>query len=60
MNPDGSLDLLIQARAPAAAQMDNWLPVAADKPFSLTLRLCQPRPEALHGSWSPPGVQRIE
>src|SRR5690606_32288991 len=38
VNPDGSLDLLIQAEPPAPALRSNWLPVRAGAPFQLTLR----------------------
>jgi hypothetical protein len=59
-NPDGSLDLWIQADAPPAAKQHNWLPVKADAPFILNARLYWPRPEALNGRWSMPAVERID
>lgn len=59
-NPDGSLDLLVQAEAPSAAQLRNWLPVRAGEPFLLNARLYWPRAAALDGSWSMPAVERID
>jgi len=60
LNPDGSLDLLIQADMPAPAQRANWLPVRAGAPFQLTTRLYWPKAAALSGQWSPPAVQRVD
>jgi hypothetical protein len=59
-NPDGSLDLLVQAEPPPTGQHANWLPVRASAPFQLTLRLYLPRPAALDGSWSPPPLLRVD
>jgi hypothetical protein len=59
-NADGSLDLLVQATAPAAEQIRNWLPVRAGEPFLLNARLYWPKPAALSGAWGMPGVERID
>jgi len=59
-NSDGSLDLWIQADAPAAGKSSNWLPVKAGNPFLLNARLYWPMPSALDGSWGMPAVQRVE
>ncbi len=59
-NADGSLDLWIQAEAPPADKLSNWLPVRAGKPFLLNARLYWPRPEALTGAWGMPAVERVE
>ena len=56
INPDGSLDLLIQHDPPAGPRAANWLPTP-EGPFSLALRLYAPKAEALEGSWAPPGVE---
>lgn len=60
INPDGSLDLYIQPRAPSsAAARRNWLPSPAGRPFRLILRLYEPVgiPGILSGSsWQPPVV----
>lgn len=59
VNPDGSVDLLIQATPPAAALRANWLPVRAGERFSLTARLYWPQAAALRGDWHMPPVQRL-
>jgi hypothetical protein len=59
-NPDGSLDLLVQAQAPAAAMTANWLPVKAGEPFLLNARLYWPQAPALDGRWSMPGIERLD
>ena len=59
-NADGSLDLWIQAAAPAAQRLPNWLPVEAGAPFLLNARLYWPRPEALDGRWGMPAVERLD
>lgn len=57
-NADGSLDLWVQADAPTADKVSNWLPVNASAPFVLTARLYWPKPEALEGRWHMPAVLR--
>ena len=59
-NPDGSLDLLVQAAAPPGELAKNWLPVQAGEPFLLNARLYWPKPAALNGDWGMPAVERIE
>lgn len=59
-NPDGSLDLLIQAQAPPGRSAANWLPVKAGSAFTLTARLYWPGAAALDGRWGMPAVQRID
>jgi hypothetical protein len=56
-NGDGSLDILIQHKAPEKGT-SNWLPAPADA-FQLILRTYQPRPEVLNRSWKPPALERI-
>lgn len=58
-NKDGSLDLLIQHRAPKEEHLSNWLP-APQGNFVLTLRLYWPEQAILDGTWSPPCIQRIK
>jgi hypothetical protein len=57
-NPDGSLDVYIQATSPGAKQA-NWLPVARS-PFTLLMRLYSPRSEVLDRTWTPPPVKRTD
>ena len=59
-NPDGSLDLLVQAQAPEGKQQSNWLPVKAGEPFLLNARLYWPTAAGLDGSWGMPAVERVD
>ena len=59
-NPDGSLDLWIQAEAPSADKLANWLPVRAGAPFLLNARLYWPEEAALRGTWNMPGIERLD
>jgi hypothetical protein len=63
-NPDGSLDLLVQADPPQddgkGGARANWLPVKAGEPFLLNARLYWPKPAVLNGSWGMPAVERID
>lgn len=57
-NPDGSVDLYIQAENPGPEKESNWLPAPKDK-FILMFRLYWPTetpPSLLDGSWLPPQV----
>lgn len=58
-NPDGSLDLFVQNQTPGSDKEANWLP-APKGPFNLTMRLYDPRPAALNGTWVPSAVKRME
>ncbi|ODT86250.1 DUF1254 domain-containing protein [Phenylobacterium sp. SCN 70-31] len=57
-NPDGSLDIWIGSRPPAAGD-SNWLP-APEGPFALFMRAYLPRPELLHGAYRLPPVRRVD
>ena len=59
-NPDGSLDLWVQAEPPQDDMKNNWLPVRPGAPFLLNARLYWPKPAALDGSWSMPAVERLD
>jgi hypothetical protein len=59
-NPDGSMDLYIQADPPGKNKEPNWLPAPKGK-FALVLRLYWPTqapPSILDGTWAPPPVKR--
>ncbi len=64
-NADGSVDIYVQADAPAkASHRRNWLPVQAGQGFEVTWRLFAPVqtdiPGMLSGSgWRPPPVSRV-
>jgi hypothetical protein len=57
-NPDGSVDLYLQADSPGKAKEANWLPAPKAK-FIPMLRLYWPKetpPSILDGSWKPPAI----
>ena len=61
-NPDGSVDLYIQADSPGKGKDANWLPAPKGQ-FGLMLRLYWPTdtpPSILDGTWKPPAVSRVE
>jgi hypothetical protein len=58
-NSDGSLELYLQRESPGKDKEANWLPTPAAGPFSLTMRLYWPKPEATDGTWSPPPVTPV-
>jgi hypothetical protein len=58
-NPDGSIDLYLQADSPGKQKEANWLPAPKAK-FRLCLRLYSPTehpPSILDASWKPPPVR---
>jgi hypothetical protein len=57
LGSDGSLTIVVSAGRPSAPAV-NWLPAPAGA-FSLVLRVYNPAPAVLDGSWSPPLVQTI-
>jgi hypothetical protein len=59
-NPDGSVDLYLQAESPGPDKEANWLPAPKGK-FIPMLRLYWPKdtpPSILDGSWKPPALKR--
>jgi hypothetical protein len=58
-NKDGSLDIYIQRESPGKDKQANWLP-AAEGPFSVTMRIYWPKPEALDGTWKPSPIVRAQ
>lgn len=59
-NPDGSLDLFVQADPPEEGMKNNWLPVRSGEPFLLNARLYWPKPQALNGVWGMPVVESLD
>jgi hypothetical protein len=60
-NPDGSVDLYLQAESPGPDREANWLPAPKGK-FIPMLRLYWPTktpPSILDGTWTPPPVKRL-
>jgi hypothetical protein len=58
-NADGSLDIYIQARSPAADKESSWLPCPPSDPFNLTIRVYQPEKSLLNGSYKIRPVTRV-
>jgi hypothetical protein len=57
-NPDGSIDLYLQADSPGKAKEANWLPAPKGK-FIPMLRLYWPKetsPSIIDGTWKPPAI----
>lgn len=59
-NPDGSLDIYIQAVSPGEDKESNWLPAPASGPFSLTLRDFWPKDSVLDGTYKVPPVRKVK
>ena len=62
MNPDGSVDLYLQADSPGKAKEANWLP-APKAQFIPMLRLYWPKetpPSIIDGTWKPPAVTEVK
>jgi hypothetical protein len=61
VNPDGSVDMYVQAESPGKDREANWLPAPKGK-FVLVMRIYAPRkaaPSILDGTWTPPPVKRV-
>jgi hypothetical protein len=61
VNPDGSVDLLIQNESPGKDKESNWLP-APKGDFILMMRLYWPKekpPSILDGTWKIPEVKEV-
>jgi hypothetical protein len=64
-NADGSLTIYIQKDSPGADKESNWLP-APNGPIYMAMRLYWPKteqPSVLppgEGTWSPPGVKKVQ
>ena len=62
INPDGSVDMYLQAASPGKDKEANWLPAPKGK-FTLVMRIYSPKtapPSILDGSWTPPPVNRVQ
>jgi hypothetical protein len=58
LNPDGSLDVLLQADPPGLEWTSNWLPTPRGA-WSLVLRLYYPHSSVISGAWRMPPLDRI-
>ncbi|MCL1985787.1 MAG: DUF1214 domain-containing protein [Betaproteobacteria bacterium] len=54
--PDGSIVMYFQPKAPDKKYQANWLPTPTLGYFSLVLRLYAPKPRALNADWRPPKI----
>jgi hypothetical protein len=59
-NADGSLDIYVQNENPGADKESNWLPSPATGNLGVTMRLYEPRAQALDGRWNPPAIRRVD
>jgi hypothetical protein len=59
-NADGSLDIYVQAKSPGSHKESNWLPTPPSGMFNLSVRIYQPGPEALDGTYKLPAVTKVE
>jgi hypothetical protein len=55
-NPDGSVDIVLQATDPGPDRAANWLPTPQG-PFNLMLRIYWPKSAVIGSQWLPPGVR---
>jgi len=61
-NPDGSVDIYIQAQSPGGAKVANWLPAPKGR-FIPMLRLYWPKetpPSIIDGTWKPPVIKPVK
>ena len=59
-NADGSLDIYIQKDSPGPDKEANWLPCPPSGPFNVTVRIYQPKKEALDGSYKLLPVKKVQ
>jgi len=59
-NPDGSLDIFIQAASPGPDKEANWLPAPATGEFNIVIRNYWPKEAALNGTYKNPPIKRVE
>ena len=58
-NADGGINIVLQRSAPAPAEVVNWLPSPATKPFGVVFRTYRPRAELLNGLYHLPPLERL-
>ena len=59
-NPDGSLDIYVQAKSPGPDKEANWLPSPPSGMFNLTIRIYNPKKEALDPAHKFPPVRKVQ
>jgi hypothetical protein len=58
-NPDGSLDIYIQATSPGKDKEANRLPLPPSGMVNLTIRIYNPKPETFNPDYKFPPVKRV-
>jgi hypothetical protein len=58
-NPDGSLDVYLQAESPGADKESNWLPIPPSGLLNLSLRIYDPKKATLDAAYKIPPVKRV-
>jgi len=58
-NPDGSLDVYLQAKSPGAGKESNWLPIPPSGLVNLTIRIYNPTKEAIDPAYKIPPVRKV-
>jgi len=53
-NADGSLNIFIQHESPSVDKESNWLPIPPSDKFNLTIRIYNPKKEALEPGYKIP------
>ena len=59
-NADGSLDVYLQAKSPGPDKESNWLPIPQSDVFNLTIRIYDPKKEALEAGYKIPPVKKVQ
>ena len=59
-NPDGSLDVFLQAASPGAEKEPNWLPVPASGSFNVVIRVFWPKESFLDGTYKVPPIRKAQ
>jgi hypothetical protein len=59
-NPDGSLDVYLQKDSPGADKESNWLPIPASGSYNVTVRVYQPEPSFIDGTYKLPPIDKVQ
>jgi hypothetical protein len=59
-NPDGSLDVFLQAKSPGADKESNWLPIPRSGLVNVTIRVYDPKDEAKSTEYKIPPLKRAD
>ena len=57
LNPDGTLDVYLQASRPDESRVSNWLPTGSEG-FHLYMRIYLPEESAINGTWKAPAITK--